>query len=483
MFLRNLNDVKELFASLSGALVGVGMTAFSRIVPAYFINPYYIVSLKKTRDLALLGDKAQIFCLEDETRKPTREKGFNSAHLLSHSRVKHFLEVLPKPRGILLYQNYPELETLAKQEGWVLLANPAALRIHVADRAFFKKMAADLHLPIIPGAIHPIDVVNGRDYEYWAGTLGPQFVIQLPDIGQGGGKGTFFVHSASKYRQLQERLRGNSWRGVHLNSVSINKFMEGVSASMALCLTSQGILFSGLQRQLVDLPYCRDFSEDGLFCGHVWREGAWPSAVTEDARKQGGIIGEYLVSQGYRGIVGIDFLIDERRERVYPLELNPRFTGAFPMLSLLCLRNQVIPMEVFHILEFLEVPYRVDVDRLNASYAKPLKGSHILVFLRSDGSNRVVGGLEAGLYECEKDGETISFVKGTTDYQEIRNERQFVVADGPPDTQGAALGSSDPLYRLCRLLFSYPIAGDDGALSRRALQAVDWVHTRLMKDA
>lgn len=483
MFLRNLNDVKELFASLAGTFVGVGMTAFSRIVPAYFINPYYIVSLKKTRDLALLGNKAQIFCLEDETKEPTREKGFNSARLLNHSRAKDFLDTLPKPRCMLLYQNYPVLETLARKEGWVLLANPADLRIRVADRAFFKKMAVELHLPIIPGAIYPIDVINGRDYEYWTGTLGPKYVIQLPDITQGGGKGTFFVNSASKYRQIQERLIGDSWRGVHLHSVSIHKFMEGVSASMVLCLTSQGILFSPLQRQLVDLPYCKNLSEDGVFCGHVWGEEAWSSAVNEDARRQSRIIGEYLASQGYRGIMGIDFLIDERRERVYPLEINPRFTGAFPMFSLLCLKNQVIPLEAFHILEFLEAPYQVDVECLNAGYAKPLTGSHVLVFVCSDSSNTVVRGLESGLYECGKDGETISFVSGAIDYQAIGKEMQFVIADGPPDTQGAALGSSDPLYRLCRLLFSYPITGDDGPVSQHAVQAIDWVRTRLMSDA
>jgi hypothetical protein len=364
MIIHDLNHVKELFASMSGTFVGVGMTAFPRITPAYFLNPYHIVCLRNTCDIPLLKESADIFCLEQETGEPIWEKGLNSARLLSHPLVRQFLDKLPDPKYVLLYQNYPELEALAKQEGWVLLANPAALRIRVAEKAFFKKMTADLHLPMIPGEIHPIEVIHAREYEYWLGTIGPRLVIQLPDIHQGGGKGTFFVHSPSEYLRLRERLKANTWRGVPLKSVSIHKFAEGVSVSIALCVTRQGALLSGPQRQLIDLPYCKGLPESGIFCGHVWGETPWPPSVTEDVRKQARMIGDYLASLGYRGILGIDFLIDGGQKRVYPLEINPRFTGAFPMLSLLFIRNQLIPLEVFHILELLGISYQADIEGL-----------------------------------------------------------------------------------------------------------------------
>ena len=54
MFLRDLADVKNLFSSLRGSFLGVGMTAYSRIVPADFLQPYPIIALRKTRDLPLL---------------------------------------------------------------------------------------------------------------------------------------------------------------------------------------------------------------------------------------------------------------------------------------------------------------------------------------------------------------------------------------------------------------------------------------------
>ncbi len=479
MFLRNLDDAKGLFDSLKGTFAGVGMTAFSRIIPSYFINRYNIVSLRATRDISLLRQKADIFCLEHEKGKSVREKGFNSALLLDHPQTRHLLKGLSDPKHLLLYQNYPELEDLARKEGWHLLSNPSSLRVKVGQRSFFKRLAHDLKLPFIPGDIHPLEAVHTHGYEHWEGVLGPRFVVQLPEVVQGGGKGTFFIHSPSDYVMLRERLKEKSWRGVLLKSVSLHRFVEGIPLSMALCLTRHGLLLTGFQKQLIDLPYCSALIEDGVFCGHVWDNTIWPLSVTQKARKQALIIGEYLHSLGYKGIFGIDFLMDKIHERVYPIEINPRFTGAFPMLSLIHIKDGIIPMEVFHILEFLDVPYRVDMEELNARYALPVKGSHILLFLLSKGNGDAMNIPDAGLYEYDPEKGKISFMKGAFDYREIKNERQFIIADGPPLNREAAFASSDPLYRLCRLLFSFPATDEDGLLEPHARRAVDWVYKKM----
>ena len=452
------------------------MTAYSRIVPAYFLDPYYLVILRKTRDLPLLRKRASIFCLEEEVHSPIGESGYNSARLLAHPLVKAFLKRLPPPRHLLLYQGYPELEDPAKREGWDLLANPASLRIRVAQRAFFERMAADLGLRKIPGSIHPLEAIHAYSYDYWATRVGLKFVVQLPDLLQGGGRGTFFVGSNPDYEALRARLKGNIWRGIPLKSVSVRRFVEGTPVSMALCITRHGILFSRLQRQLIDLPYCRDFPENGVFCGHSWSLNAWPGVGQEDALKQARRIGEYLARIGYKGILGIDFVMDEHRGEVFPVEVNPRFTGAFPMLSLLQMKEGLIPLEVFHILEFLNASYEIDLDGLNEAYAHPLKGSHILLFLLPGRRKRTGGELEAGLYEWSPKHETAFFVKSAFEYQAIRNEHQFLVVDGPPETGGKPFPSGDPFYRLARLLFPSGVVDGAGILSPRAFRTAEWAH-------
>jgi len=119
------------------------------------------------------------------------------------------------------------------------------------------------------------------------------------------------------------------------------------------------------------------------------------------------------------------------------------------------------------------------VEELNAGYALPVKGSHVLLFLLSKGNGNAIDGPDAGLYEYDPDKGEFFFVKEAFDYREIRYEGQFIIADGPPENRGDAFVSSDPLSRLCRLLFSYPVTDDDGVLAPHARRAVDWVYKKM----
>lgn len=475
MIVRDLNDVKEHLGSLSGTFAGVGMTAFSRIIPAYLLAPYRIVSLKKTLDLRLLRAKADIFCLEEETGEPAGGKGFNSARLLAHPLAQQFLENLPDPKHLLLYQNYPDLMALGKNKGWRLLGNPADLRIRVGGRGFFKKMVTALGLPAVPGGIHPIETIHVRGYDVWAEELGAQFVVQLPEIVQGGGRGTFFIRSAREYERLRVLLKENLWRGVALSTVAVNRFLKGIPASVAMCLTRHGVLASRLQRQLVDLPYCGDFPEDGIFCGHVWDETPWHFRAAERAAAQVDLIGRYLWALGYKGILGVDFLVDEEKKQIIPLEINPRFTGAFPMLSLLYLKEGKIPLEVFHMLEFMDVPYEMNTASLNEEYAKPVRGSHLLLFYREGDEQPSTGRLKAGLHEHNPCKKEVFFVGECMDYEGIENDNQFIVIDGPL----ASPGSPDPPHRFCRVLFPCPVADNSGVLTPHASSVIKWIYGRL----
>jgi hypothetical protein len=482
MFLRNLGDAKSLFRSLGGSIVGAGMTAFSRIAPAYFLDTYPIVSLRRTADLSVLRSRSQIFCLEEQVGCPVREPGFHSGSLLRHPATLAFLERLSPPRSLLVYQGYPELESLAQAEGWRLLANPAALRTRLAGRHFFREMLQSIKIEGVPGAEHPLtDLIQAR-YEDWHDRVGNRFVLQLTEITQGGGRGTFFIRSPAHYERVKALLKGGAWRGVKLRGALVSRFIEGVPASVALCITRHGVLQSRLQRQLIDLPYCDEMAEQGIFCGHAWGRDPWPDWALEGARKQARAIGEFLSRLSYRGILGIDFVVSLAEHRIYPLEINPRLTGAFPMLSLLHMEQDLIPFEVFHILEFMDIEYTADANALNDVYAKPIQGSHLLVFLNKEGKNPNPASIDAGLYEMGEEGTHFTYKGRAMDFLALQGQDQFILIDGPPQTGGNPFGSADPLYRLCRLLFSWSVVDQDGSLSRKAGLAVRWAWNHVAGD-
>jgi hypothetical protein len=470
-------DARGLFSSLRGSLVGVGMTAYSRIIPSYFSKNYRIIALRKTGDLEILRNKAEVFCLEEEIGRAVKEPGFQSARLLSHPLTRQYLKGLPDPKYLFLYQSYPELEELAREESWILLANPSGLRTQAGSRSFFNRLIQNLRLNAAPGLMYPIHELWVQEYVRLAEKVGYRFVVQLPEVRQGGGRGTFFITSKEEFQTLRSRLKEGVWRGSKLETISLRRFIEGVPASIALCVTGKGILHSRLQIQLLDLPFSRSIPENGVFCGHSWGGTPFPGSVGDAAAAQTLPIGEHMGKMGYRGILGIDLIIEKGTGKVYPMEINPRLTGAFPMLSQLHIGSGLIPMEVIHLAEFLGVPYQTDLFSMNLEYGKEVKGSHLILFLMERRLTPEKQALKGGLYEMAGDGESASFVKPAMDYRDITNDAQFIIIDGPPDGEP---GSDDPLYRICRLLFGHPVEGPGNAKLKEALRAAEWVYRQML---
>ncbi|HKI48962.1 MAG TPA: hypothetical protein VKA69_06525, partial [Desulfobacteria bacterium] len=126
MFIGDIQHIRALFQSFSGTFVGVGMTAYSRIVPASFLKEYHIVALHPTGDLPLLRKQTPIFCLGEATKSPTTAR--NSSALMAHPLSRRFVDGLSDPKYFFLYQDYPDLRSLAETHGWHLLANSPQLR-------------------------------------------------------------------------------------------------------------------------------------------------------------------------------------------------------------------------------------------------------------------------------------------------------------------------------------------------------------------
>ena len=82
-------------------------------------------------------------------------------------------------------------------------------------------------------------------------------------------------------------------------------------------------------------------------------------------------MGERLRGEGYRGYFELDFLADEATGEMYLGELNPRVTGASSITNVTAVAYGDMPLFLFHLLEFMDVDYEIDVDELNERWAHP----------------------------------------------------------------------------------------------------------------
>src|SRR6185436_1182935 len=91
----------------------------------------------------------------------------------------------------------------------------------------------------------------------------------------------------------------------------------------------------------------------------------------EIARERTRALGDRLAAEGYRGYFELDFLADVDTGEMYLGEMNPRVTGASSMTNVTAVAYGDMPLFLFHLLEFMDVDYEIDVDELNAGWAQP----------------------------------------------------------------------------------------------------------------
>ena len=76
-------------------------------------------------------------------------------------------------------------------------------------------------------------------------------------------------------------------------------------------------------------------------------------------------MGDRLAQEGYRGFLEVDVLIDLDTDEVYLGEINPRISGASSMTNVTAGAYADVPLFLFHLLEFMDVEYTVNVEEIN----------------------------------------------------------------------------------------------------------------------
>ena len=108
----------------------------------------------------------------------------------------------------------------------------------------------------------------------------------------------------------------------------------------------------------------------GGWCGNDIFPGALSPDDAERARTLTRKLGDRLAEEGYRGFLEVDFLVDVDTGDLYLGEMNPRISGITSMTNVTAAAYADIPLFLFHMLEYLDVDYEIDVDEINDRWAQ-----------------------------------------------------------------------------------------------------------------
>ncbi|RMH71958.1 MAG: ATP-grasp domain-containing protein [Gemmatimonadetes bacterium] len=307
--------------------------------------------------------------LEPPVLSLTHEMGgfdpdFLSTHLiLAHHRVRDYLNSLPEPH-LIYFKPTAQIEQVVTQNQWHSLMPPAKSSLPLENKLRFFEVAKQLDLPV-PG--YRIIKLNDR----------PRFQECLLDTGlpvilQMGfsfaGNGTFFIQSEADFARIQEQIKGKT--------VRISRYIEGLKLTINACVTRFGTVCSAPFYQITGVP---ELTANPLgSCGNDWRSTPLPPSSIDEMVRITQNMGNYLATLGYKGIFGLDFVVDSIANQPYLIEINPRLVASIAFYTQLQVIDDDIPMLALHLLEHLNANYQIDLNALQERYLQPKFRSQII---------------------------------------------------------------------------------------------------------
>lgn len=463
--------VEEIIAEMNKtSIISVGITPYTRIVPSFFLENYSVYTIKRSSDVEAMEAVTTMHVLED--RYPDiAKKVHGTGYLIGNYAFQNFLKSRRMSPTLMFYTMTDKITQDLNRLGIPWIGNDPKTFYEVKFKGSFRNLVKNLGLPSLPSKIHPREafVVTSFD-SLWQENEGA-FVVQRADKETGGNEGTFFIHNQEDWDRCASILSADTT----FNQVVVTPFIDGQSTSMLGCVMPQGTLSGPLQLQFIDVPESlHGVAPDGIFFGNDLGFRGWGEDIENEAQKVVESIGEHLRQKGYKGVFGIDFLYDKKRNKIFPNECNPRFTGSLLLYSLMLLEARVPPMEFFHLMAHLGVESDFDFEAVNKAMKTRISCAHIA--FSPKGIPMMKLPLLAGVYSYDSAAGTLVYKGSGTSLHDLKDKKDFLLIDTVP-SMNESIEQNVP--RLFKFIFprsiaksSYEIDQEAGFLVKRFADAL-----------
>ncbi len=158
-------------------------------------------------------------------------------------------------------------------------------------------------------------------------------------------------------------------------------------------------------------------------------------------------LGDILSREGYRGYFEVDLLHDLDSDELYLGEVNPRLSGASPMTNLTTEAYADMPLFLFHLLEYMDVEYELDIDEINSrwerGYGEDEVWGQVILSETSPDVELFTATPRTGVWRIDDDGR-VSFARTANDWATLLDGSEAfymrVAAPGDLRSEGAQLG-------------------------------------------
>jgi biotin carboxylase len=337
------------------------------------------------------------------------------------------------PRIVMVFFD-EETEEICREQGYRLILPPYSLRNRLDSKIVTTQLGDEAGAPSVPNVLGTADSWMDLQKLSTDGGLGTDLVVQTP-YGDSG-KTTFFISSRADWDRHAADVVGEQ--------LKVMRRIDNKAAAVEACITRAGTIVGPFMTDLTGYPELTPYK--GGWCGN----DLFPEALTPEQRATaiGHVrrLGDRLRQEGYLGFLEIDVLVDLEDDSVYLGELNPRISGASSMTNVTAGAYADVPLFLFHLLEFLDVDYTIDVDEINERWRQLAAvdvWSQLIMKEPLDAVERILQAPRTGTYQLDED-DHLSFAQMSNDWHDVTHEDEAfylrVYAPGDFRFKGADLG-------------------------------------------
>ncbi len=447
--LRGISEIRTFFRTNSQPVYFVGPTAFNLLGIDRWVRNFGYIAYYDSWD----GQHPRVFSPRNKPYVEFESSEQINNYLLRDPEVQSHLRQRGGTPLIAMVFFDEETEQICRELGYTLILPPDSLRRRLDSKIVTTQLGNEAGAPSVPNVLGRADSYHGLTTLAAEHGLGSDLVVQTP-YGDSG-KTTFFIAARDGWDANAEHMVGEE--------LKVMKRINNKAVAVEACITRHGTIVGPFMTDLTGYPELTPYK--GGWCGN----DLFPEALSETHRATaiGHVrrLGNRLAEEGYVGFLEIDVLVDLDSDEVYLGELNPRISGASSMTNVTAGAYADVPLFLFHLLEFMDVDYEVDIDEINERWrelAATDVWAQLIMKEPVDSVERILEAPRTGTYHLSDDG-VLSFARMSNDWHEVTHEDEAfflrVYAPGDYRFKGADLGilvtkgrmqTSDGLTARCR---------------------------------
>jgi biotin carboxylase len=428
--LRGISEIRAFFRTNPTPVYFVSPTAFNLLGIDRWVRNFFYVNYFDSFE----GNHPRVFVPKERPYREFESMEDICNYLLGHKEVLDRIQQGGGGGKAVFVMFDDETEAAAAEAGLEVAHPSAELRHRLDSKIVTTQLGNEAGVPSAPNTLG-----RARTYEELcalaeSANLGDDLVVQTP-YGDSG-KTTFFIRGQRDWNRDAGEMAGQE--------LKVMKRINCRAAAVEATLTRHGTVVGPLMTDLTGHPELTPHK--GGWCGN----DIFPEALSPEHQERARVLtqklGDRLAAEGYRGFMEIDYLADVDTGELYLGEINPRISGVTSMTNVTAGAYADIPLFLFHLLEYMDVEYEVDVDDINRRWAEASSvdvWSQIILKETGEDVERLTHAPRTGIYGLEGSGE-IAFSRWGHDWHSLQDESEafFLRVLGPGDYRypGADLG-------------------------------------------